>query len=56
MEYFGVPGLISHWSFEIQKSRILISFLGVLFKVLIKERPWEVEETVYHLGLLDESY
>lgn len=56
MEHFGVPGLISHWSFEIQNSRILISFLGVLFKVLIKERPWEVEETVYHLGLLDESY
>lgn len=37
MEYFGVPTLL-HWSFEIQKSRIfLISFLGVLFKVLIKE-------------------
>ena len=54
MVCFGVPGLSPHWSFEIQNSRILIHFLGVLFKVLIKGRPWEVKETVYHLGLLEE--
>lgn len=56
MVCFVVPGLSPHWSFDIQKSMILISFLGVLFKVLIKGRPREVEETVYHLGLLEESY
>lgn len=49
MVRFRVPGLNPHWSFEIQKSRVLISFLGVLSKVLIRGRPWEVEETVYHL-------
>ena len=49
MAYFGVSGLNPHWSFEIQKSRVLVSFLGVLSKVLIRGRTWEVEETVYHL-------
>lgn len=49
MAYFGVPELNLHWSFEIQKSRVLVSFLGVLSKVLIRGRTWEVEETVYHL-------
>ena len=44
MECFGVPGLSLLWSIQSQKSRVLVSFLWVLSKVLTSGRSRYVGE------------